>query len=167
MYETQVSAVDMHKSCASLSMAYLRKKPIGTHTVIDGATGELLNCVEHTRTELIKDKEAFCLIYAKYLSIMEGFSAAEGKLLSWCCLNATLNTNMVTLNKYYKEQAAAAMGINKRTIENAIVTLQEQQALVRIASGVYRVDPEISWKGTMAERTKVLRIHLEWKIQNP
>ena len=148
-------------------MAYLRKIPVGTRTVIDGTTGELLNCVEHTRTELIKDKEAFCVIYAKYLSIMEGFSAAEGKLLSWCCLNATLNTNMVTLNKYYKEQAAAAMGINKRTIENAIVTLHKQQALVRIASGVYRVDPEISWKGTVAERTKVLKIHLEWKIQNP
>ena len=115
-------------------------------TLLDGTTGELLNCVEQTRKELIKDKEAFCVIYAKYLSIMEGLSAAEGKLLSWCCLNASLNTNMVMLNKYYKEQAAAAMCINKRTVENAIVTLQKQQALVRIASGVYRVDPEISWK---------------------
>lgn len=148
-------------------MSHLRKTTIGTHTVVDGTTGEVLNCIEQTRTELIKDKAAFCIMYAKYLSIIEGFSAAEGKLLSWCCMNAALNTNLVTLNKYYKEQAALAMGLNKRTIENAIVAVQKQKALVRVASGVYRVDPEISWKGALAERSKVLKIHLEWKVQNP
>lgn len=144
-------------------------KEINRETInyVDSNTGELLDQTTLTKSILVKDKDQFFTAFSKLVMAFSGLDYAEAKTLVWCAANTELNTNRITMVKYQKELLAQQMGMEFRTVGNTLGRLVEKGFMHRVAQAVYMIDPDLTWKGLLNERSKQVNVFLEYTLQNP
>ncbi len=147
-----------------MTKAHLKRKI--TDRVID-ENGVVLD--EKTISYLVENEKDFYITYCKVLGLLKDLGLGEIKTLSWLVSNSSFNNNMVVVTSGVKKKIAEEMGISANTVNNALGPLVEKEILYRDTDsgnrrdGIYYINPEYYWKGSLAERKKMLRIALELK----
>jgi hypothetical protein len=145
----------------------MKTVPVGVDTVIDSRTSEVLHQKVLTREVLVKDSEEWFNTYAKLVRVFCNLDGNEVKVLFWCALAATVNSNEVTLNLAIKTRMSAEIGLAVGTIENALGRLVSKGFMHRTARGVYHLDPDSTWRGDLKSRAKNIQVFLNYKIEKP
>ncbi len=136
-----------------------------TDRIIDTDTGEQLD--EKTVSYVVEDEKDFYITYCKVLGLLKEMKLGEIKTLAWLVSTSHFNNNMVVITSGVKSKIANDMGISVSAVNNAILPLVENGILYREENkggrrdGVYYIHPEYYWKGSLAERNRVLKVALE------
>lgn len=150
-----------------MSKTHLRSKI--TDKFIDSDTGEVMD--EKTISYIVENEKDFYITYCKVLGLLKDMKLGEIKTLAWLVSTSHFNNNMVVVTSGVKKKIALEMGISISAVNNAMSPLVEKEILYRDADsssrrdGVYYIHPEYYWKGSLAERKKMLRIALELKAK--
>ncbi len=136
-----------------------KKTPVLIDNYIDIETGELLHQNIIERTIKTKTKREFTMTFYAHEAVMMDISLAATRTLYWCGRNAASTTREVGLNKLAKSRISELSGFNIRTIENAITELVMRKMLVRVAHGVYMVNPETTFKGSIDEHATIIEVY--------
>lgn len=146
-----------------MSKTHLRK--LTTDRIIDAGSGEQLD--EKTIHYIVENEKDFYITYCKVLGLLKGMKLGEIKTLAWLVSTSHFNNNMVVVTSGVKKKIASEMDISISAVNNALAPLVEKNILYRDTDsssrrdGVYYIHPEYYWKGSLAERNKMLRIALE------
>lgn len=146
--------------------------PVGNRKVItqientvDADTGELIGRTIVSHTQKFKTRKEFTMTFYQHESIMMNISLAATRTLYWCGRHASATSREIALNKLSKTRIAELSGFNIRTIANAITELVENQMLVRIAHGVYMVNPETCYKGDLATHGNCIEVYNKYILE--
>lgn len=125
-------------------------KVIGTETYIKQDTGELTEM----QVISIQDRDAnFHKIWLEHiLSSIDIIGNQKTKLAFW------ILEHLDTENRLVMTQRAIAIktGISVKTVTETLKALIETNFLQKVQSGVYRVNPDIIWKGGKSDRLNIL-----------
>jgi hypothetical protein len=127
-------------------------------TIIIDENGQVLERHERITERLIKGHEAFSFLYAGQLEKVLVLNGSLLKTLLWCSMNTHLNTNEIVLNKSIKQRLSAATGLVLSSVDNALVGLCRAGLMCRVSLGVYMIDPQALWRGTVSEKARVSRV---------
>ena len=148
-----------------MSKSHLRSKI--TDREIDTETGEVLD--EKTIHYIVENEKDFYITYCKVLGLLKDMKLGEIKTLAWLVSTSHFNNNMVVVTSGVKKKIAHDMEISVSAVNCALAPLVEKNILYRDndsasrRDGVYYIHPEYYWKGSLAERNRMLRIALEKK----
>lgn len=148
------------------SMGRMKTVPVSLETIIQSDTGEVLGQKVITRDILVKDSEEWVSAYAKLIRSTFNLSGNEVKVLFWCALNATVNTNELVLARAIKERMGSEVGLGIGSIDNALSQLVAKKFVRRSGRGVYHLDPESCWRGDLKSRAKNIQVFLNYHILN-
>lgn len=73
---------------------------------------------------------------------------------------------MMAILKDDKERWAEEIGCSFRTIDNCLSALVKKKLLFSNSRGKYTLNPEYYFKGSSADRRKILNLRLEYEIVN-
>lgn len=150
----------------------MKLKKIKTDTVtnnfINIETGEIIDTDTDTKHQkiVIKEKEAFCLMYGAVTGIVNELDKISIRILVWCATNCIMNSNKINLGKPMCDEITKLTGLSYGTIKNSITRLSKAGALISLGSGTYRVHPRYFWRGADADRMKTMRYVLEIEYNN-
>jgi len=150
----------------------MKLKQINTGTVvnnyIDMDTGELKDSDVYTKTHtiVVKDREQFAFQYASIIGCLNDLSGLAVKLLVYCSLHAEYNTNRVHLGKSSLEEVARDFDTTYDSLKQRITELVKANILIRIGSGMYRVNPRYYWRGEGPKRETVWEYVLRIECPN-
>lgn len=134
---------------------------------VDPETGELLNIEVQTKQHKIvaHDETDFLQLYYSLTGLLDQMSLAESKLLFHLCFECD-RENKIALPKKIKEDLAEKSGLHLQTINNCLTSLTGKNILIRVATGLYRINPRYVWKKSQGERDKMLKYVLEVECKN-
>lgn len=138
------------------------------NTYIDSETGEILDTdkeIKHHKI-VVDGREAFAMMYSSVIGAIEDMDRATVKVLVWCSLNTTYNSNIISLTKPMCNQITKDYSIQYNTIKNCITKLKRRNILIPLGSGTYRVNPKYFWKGESNKRRETMKYVLEVECKN-
>jgi hypothetical protein len=135
---------------------------------IDPETHELLDTVSDVRKEkiVVDSREQFALYYSSIIGALKDLNGLDVKLLMYCTMNSSYNTNMISLTNPFLKDAARTYGSTVGSIRNSITRLCNKNILIKEGSGAYRINPRYFWRGTTAERKRTMKYVLEVECPN-
>lgn len=135
---------------------------------INPETAELIDTLVEVKTHTIavESKDQFAFIYASIIGALQGLNGGDIKLLMYCSMNCTLNSNMIPLNSHFLAEAAKQLGVSPGSLRNSIMSLTKKGILIKVGSGTYRVNPRYFWRGDTNERLKTMKYILEVECPN-
>lgn len=149
--------------CMEDQLSYTRRHSTQiTHVV--SPEGELLDTQEVGVDLLIKGTEEFAFLFRDHLGALLKLDGSTVKVFLWCATNCQLNSNEIALNKHLKGKIAEESDMNLRSVDNALTKLVKKGLLHRIATGHYALTPMVSWKGKFTERTKNVKLFVNYSI---
>lgn len=134
-----------------------------TNNYFDNETGELIKSdtdVKHDKI-IVSGREEFAVVYSSVISATEGLPPSTKALLIHISLKASVDSNEITLVKPVLEKLSKESSMSTSAIKKAISQLVEKNILIRIGSGLYRVNPKYYWRGSQANRNKTMKYVLE------
>lgn len=141
--------------------------PASIETVLDSESGEVLAQKVITRDILVKDNEEWLSAYAKLVRGLFNLDGNEVKVLLWCALAATVNTNEIVLARLIKQRMSEETGLSIGSIENALGRLVSKKFMNRVGRGVYHLDPDSTWRGDLKSRAKNIQVYLNYTLEKP
>jgi len=145
----------------------LNTYPVNVETIMDSSSGEVLAQKVITRDVLVKDGEVWFIAYAKLVQAMLDLNGNEVKVLLWCALASTVNTNEVVLARHIKARMSVEIGLSIGSIDNALSRLVTKEFMRRTGRGVYHIDPDATWRGDLKSRAKNIQVFVNYKIEQP
>ncbi len=135
--------------------------------VIDAETGELIETKSDSksRTILVNNEKEFYQLYYSINGIIDKLSLAESRLLLHLSMMCD-GENKIALPLYVKEEIAKSSTLHIQTINNCLTALTKKGIVIRVATGLYRVNPRYVWKRSQSERDKMLKYILEVECPN-
>lgn len=146
-------------------------------TTVDTETGEVVDLQKHEElnikaTRKIKDYPEFIMIYLKDIAgFLQIDNATQIQLLSIIWKESTFNNpetnqgNLIAILKDDKERWAKDLDVGIRTIDNAISALVDKDLLLREGRGKYKLNPKYYFKGSNTDRTKILKLQVNYNIE--
>lgn len=130
---------------------------------IDTETGELIDTDVNVKTHkvLVESKDQFAFVYASLIGALKSLNGTDVKLLMYCSMNCSYNTNLIPLNSFFLEEAANQLDSSVGSLKNSIMNLTKKSILVKLGAGTYRVNPRYFWKGDRTERSVTMKYILE------
>ena len=130
---------------------------------IDSDTGELLNFDVEVKTHkiVVEGKDQFAFMYSSIIGALNGLNGSDIKLLMFCSLNCTYNSNIIALNSHFLELISSQSGVSVGSLKNSLTSLHKKNILIKLGGATYRVNPRYFWKGENTERTKTMKFILE------
>lgn len=130
---------------------------------IDPETGELLDTEVDvkTKTILVETKEQFAFTYSSIIGALKNLTGADIKLLTYICLKAEYNTNIVVLIKPFLLKLSEEVDLSVETLKASVTNLKRQGVIIPLGSGAYRINPRYYWRGDSTERKNKLKFVLE------
>jgi hypothetical protein len=141
------------------------KRKVSVKEVVNELTGEV---VRHEKRfiQTIKQEE-FIKFYLEDMSgLMRIKGDVEWKVLIWLYKFSGWNNGEVVLDISKKVLIAEYAGVKLQSISDALTRLVKKFILIKGARLYYKLNPEYFFKGEDIEREKVLKIHLEYNIED-
>jgi len=134
---------------------------------VDTETGELLEPTVEVKEHkiLVHDEKEFLQLYYSLTGLLDKMSLSESKLLFHLCFDCD-HENKIALPKGIKEGLAKRSGLHLQTVNNCLTSLTNKTILIRIATGLYRINPRYVWKKSQGERDRMLKYILEVECKN-
>lgn len=145
-------------------MAKQKKKVIQEveYGVYDAGTGAYVSGGKHIVRNVPYEK--FVKVYLEDFSGLLDIGKGEVKVLTYCWKVSEYNTGRIFLVKKVKQEMANEVGIGADSIDNIITKLTRKKLLINEGSAVYRLNPNLFWKGDEAERAHILRVTVDYKL---
>lgn len=133
--------------------------------VITTSDGEVLeeNRISN-RTQVISTEPPYIKVYLKDIARLNELGKHDNSILHEIFKLTQYNTNLVTLNKYFREQICNALNTTDATVRNCISKLNKKGILIKKGTGVYMLNPNLFGHGTW-ENIKGLRMTIEYTEQ--
>lgn len=130
---------------------------------LDSVTGELIETHVDVKTHkiVLDSKDQFAFMYSTLIGSLQGLNGSDVKLLMYCTLNCTYNTNVVALNSHFLKLASQQTGVSLGSLKNSLTVLHRKNILIKLGGATYRVNPKYFWRGESAERVATMRFVLE------
>ena len=124
--------------------------------IIDVTTGEVIKMdSQKTFTEKV-NPEHFYMTFIDYIApLYQLRSEVARRMLDWMCENATVNTGVVDLSTFKRQQMCNELGLANNQVTNNLKKLKDLN-LISGDKGNFIINPEIFWKGELAVRKKEL-----------
>ncbi len=141
-----------------------------TREYVDCETGEIKSIeTQKVFTSRVKT-DSFYMTFIDYMSPIFKITKQSVKdLLLWMCKNADYNSGKIVLSSETRKQICKELDITNSTISNSIKILKELK-LIEGKGGTFQINPQIFWKGELAERDKMLsneEIQITFSIGTP
>ena len=135
--------------------------------VVDAETGELVDDYKYNIDVLVKDEEEFYFAFSRHFAAILKLNAPDMKVVTWCAMNISMNTNEVALGIAQKRKIAKLADLAIGTIDNSISSLVKNGFLIRVDTGLYKVHPEVFWRGHIKMRNRQLSLSVTYKVATP
>lgn len=135
---------------------------VGHSTVNNFLTedGELLDSIVNTTKYLANSKEEFYLMYSSLVVVLEQSTDVRIKLFAGLLKRYSAGQEF-SLSNALKKRIAEETGCSYRSFDNATKYLSDNNIIVKLGDGLYRINPRHIFKGSTLERNKQLKIVLE------
>lgn len=126
--------------------------------IIDKDTGEVIK-MDQTKTFTASVKvDKFYMTFIDYISPFFKLKTQSAKdVLIWMCQNAEFNTGKIIFAPAIRKKMCEDLGITTNTISNSLKKLAELN-LIDGEQGVYRINPQIFWRGDLKTREELLKV---------
>lgn len=145
-----------------------RKKLASTETTIEytKVNGNIVNEQTKCTTKLssTETEPRYVKLYLDDISKMEGLSNNQNNILLSILKLTEFRTNEVILNKWNREKIAKSLNTTDQVVRNAISNLVKKELLLKLATGVYRLNPYVFGAGSWTD-IKGLRMIVEYTEQ--
>lgn len=122
---------------------------------VNHVTGEILQ-TSKTFTFKVNNNDEFYMSYITFMqSIFKIKSITDVQVLAKFCIMMEYNTNKVLLPTGRRRELCEELAINNPNLSRSISRLKELE-LITGDQGTYEINPTVYWKGTAAERTRIL-----------
>ncbi len=145
----------------------LTARNVKQREIIDMETGELLERYQ-TQDWVVKvNTDEFVFFYKKLFSVLKDISESDLRVFMAIMFRVDYSTAVIRLDKYIIDLICEDLGFKEGTVRNSISALSKKCILIKDNNfrGVYRVNPECSWKGNQSDRPKALRVLLLEEIK--
>lgn len=127
--------------------------------------GELYTAEKRIQVVVEEDK-GFMLMYNYFFGLLHGIdSIVDVKVMMWIQENANYNSNVVTLNKFFKEKIREHTTYSLSAIDRSIAVLREKGFLIKDETcarcAIYNINPTYLWYGDSKKREGYLKMTLE------
>lgn len=146
-----------------------------TVVVVDNQTGEVIDSTTSVHEMKINRKvtrENFIMVYLEDLS---GFlnidNGTQIRLLSLIWKEVNYNNpevnegNTIAILKDVKERWCSELNCAMRTVENSLAALVKKELLIQVCKGKYKLNPKYFFKGSSADRQKVLNLQATYEFE--
>lgn len=117
-----------------------------------------------TTTQIVSTEPPYIKVYLKDIARLNELGKHDNSILHEIFKLAQYNTNLVTLNKYFRERICKALDTTDATVRNCISKLSKKGILIKQGTGVYMLNPNLFGHGTW-ENIKGLRMTIEYTEQ--
>ena len=141
-------------------------KTTKTREVVNYDTGEV-HLIETSKfqSEKIKTDQFYSVFFEYMQNYLKIKSAKTLFLIGELCSRAEWNTGKVLLPAGVKKEICTKIGLDYTNISKCLKTLESLDLITKESVGVYYVNPKIFWKGTMADRKKLLGQHCRFNVE--
>lgn len=115
-------------------------------------------------TKQVKTTEEFVKLYTKDLCKLVGLTHSEHRILINIQKLTEYNTNVFFLNKSRRQELADMSSVKFNTVNVALSRMMKKNILIRESSSMYRVNPQLFFKGDDLSREKVLQLVLSYQL---
>ncbi len=137
-------------------------KTVYTENTVNPETGELIARKWITKT--VQNKEHFVKLYLDDLIKLKRLSNADYRTLYGLAVYLEFNTNQFFLNKERRQELAEQAGLKFNTINQSLARLIKKNLVLKIASGLYQMNPLIFFNGEEMARGKILEVITRYVI---
>lgn len=122
--------------------------------LVDKVTGEVISTtIENiVKQKFVNGNDRFFMLFSNTLEIMKELDKVSLLVLLYFGIEATEVDLKFTATKFYKKKASLKLGMAYSTVVNAIQRLYRSDVIRRVDNGIYIINPEYFWKGTMNKR---------------
>lgn len=143
-----------------MEKSFLRTNSVKIIDTIDQETGEVIDTQELHTTYLANTKEEFYLMYSSMVLILKGSTDVRMKLFA-ALLERYAHGQEFSISKGFKEILAKEVGCSPRSFDSVIARLTEENVIVRISTGLYRINPRHVFQGSSKDRNGALKAIIE------
>lgn len=131
------------------------KKLVFEKETLNKETGEIITT---SKTFTLKTSaESFYMTFVDNLAgVLQIKSLLDSKLLSILCTKAEFNTGIINLSASLRNEICLELKTSTQNISNSLNRLKKLE-LITGEKGTFKINPMIFWKGTLEERTKLLK----------
>ena len=134
--------------------------------IVDEKTGE---CLRYESTKKVRrkvDSENFYMVFFDYLQVFPSLkkSGINNIVLQQLCKRAGFDNGMVTLATGTREEICIEADISNNQLTNALKALKEDNLISVVKKGIYKVNPEIFWRGDQKIRRAELLKNKELQV---
>jgi len=116
--------------------------------------GEYLRYESEKKIRRKVNAENFYMVFFDYLQVFPSLkkSGINNIVLQQLCKRAGFDTGIITVAPGTREEICAEADISTNQLTNALKALKEDNLISVIKKGIYKVNPEIFWKGNQKIR---------------
>lgn len=130
---------------------------------VNKLTGEIINeNLKHkTKISVLETEPRYVKLYLDDLSLLNGLTQNQNNILLEIIKMTEFETNIVFLNKYNRERISKNIGSPDQTIKNCISDFSKKSILIKVATGVYKINPYLFGTGSW-QKIKGLRLTIDY-----
>lgn len=136
------------------------------HEVVNYDTGEV-HSIETSKFQSERiHTDQFYITFFKYMqNYLKIKSAKTLFLISELCSRAEWNTGKVLLPVGAKKEICAKIELDYSNVSRHLRILESLDLIKKESEGIYCINPKIFWKGTMADREKLLGQNYKFNVE--
>lgn len=139
----------------------MSKKVVFERQIVDHVTGEVTQTLKEFKFKT--NAEKFCMLNYDFDWLNKFDNGTQFKVFFLLFKNETENTGYVCVNDLLKQDIANRINLSINSVTLAIKQLVDNDCLVRVKKGIYRINPDIVYKGGSATVSKKRLIYEEIK----
>lgn len=138
-------------------------------TKVVNEDGEVLSeSVEHVVLQkLVNGNERFWMSFESTFKKRSEMDKVSILVFEYFGIESSERELKFTATKFYKQLAAAKLGMAYSTVANAIQRLYTMDCIRRVNPGVYLINPLYFWKGGINKRPEAYLAYLQHKCGKP
>lgn len=129
------------------------------YSLLDNQTGEI---IEYRQTRKVK-MEDFVMVFLASCREMFALRGTQFKVLACCWIYSSFNNKSCNQGNLFRNDGVfkdscrrEGLNLSDAAIDNVICQLAKKKFLLKQCRGTYLLNPQYFFKGTLAERSKVM-----------
>ncbi len=143
-----------------MKSSFLKTGSTHSKEYINPSTGEVLGVSINKSEYLANSKEEFWMVFASFVLILKDSSDVKIKLFA-ALLDRYSDGREFSLTGGLKNIIGREVICSPRSLDNALSTLVQIKAVIRLERSIYRINPRHIFKGGLEKRNNKLKAVLQ------
>lgn len=130
---------------------------------VNKMTGEVIfeSLKQKNKISILETEPKYVKLYLDDLSLLNGLTTNQNTVMLEIVKRTQWQTNVVCLNKYYRDEISKITGSSDQVIRNIISTFVKKSILIKIGTGMYKINPYLFGTGSW-QNIKGLRLTVDY-----